>query len=102
MSDADYDRCLCVLYALHAPHNWQHVATAKGIVREQYCVRVRLRGELATFDGNDLTKLVKAAHLKRVRVSVRGVVKGVLELMLHPRSDDGHLFERHPGIEALR
>lgn len=91
----------------------------------------RLRGELATYDAADLTRLVLAAHDRAVRVSIRPelylavnyeddlveLIRGewtptgehpsapaaCLAVYLHPRQRGGSLFERHPTIlQAIR
>lgn len=53
-------------------------------------------GELATCDGDALTRLVVAAHDECVRVSVAGAANRRTRILLHPRSRYG---ERHPTME---
>lgn len=101
MTDEEYERCERVLASVHKMHNWRHVATKAGIVRHDWMVEVRMRGELATFDGDEMTRLVLAAHREYVRVSVSGLCRGHLQLYLHPRQPTGSGFERHPGLERL-
>jgi hypothetical protein len=55
---------------------------------------------LATFDWNELTSLVVAAHRERVRLSVEAK-SNRLRLMLHARQAEGSGWEMHPGPEAL-
>ena len=101
MTDADFDRCMAVLHAVHPPHHWRHYATAKGIMRSEWCVDVIRCGELATFDGDELTRLVVAAHAHRVRVAVNAHCKGYLRLQLNPRGEAGRSDQRHPGPARL-
>lgn len=101
MSDDDYERCLRVLHAVHPAHHWPHYATQAGIIRTAWCVEVRFRGDMATFDGDEMTRLVVAAHRERVRASLSARCRGVLTLMLHPRDADGAFMQRHPGLERL-
>lgn len=101
MSDDDYERCLRVLHAVHPVHHWPSYATKAGIIRNPWGIEVRYRGGMATFDGDELTRLVVAAHRERVRASLSARCRGVLTLMLHPRAEDGSLFQRHPGPERL-
>lgn len=101
MTDAEFDRCMAVLHAVHPPHHWRHYATRKGITRCEWAVNVVRCGELATFDGDELTRLVIAAHQYRVRVAVVAHCRGYIRLQLNPRGDTGRTDQRHPGFERL-
>jgi hypothetical protein len=101
VTDLDFERCMDVLRSVHADHNLRHYLTAAGIMRHPGYVEVRYRNEMATFDGDELTRLVIAAHCHRVRVSLSGRAKYVMTVLLHPRQPSGHLFDRHPGTERL-
>jgi len=65
---------------------------------------VHVRVPFATFDFNNLTEMVMAAHEHCVRVEIRGSGPRQLCLLLHPRKARvGTMFERHPTIgQALR
>lgn len=101
MTDDDYERCLRVLHSWQAPHNIRHYCTKAGVVRAPWFVQVVVRAELATFDGDELTRLVMAAHRERVRLAVIAHCRGHLRLLLHPRQTTGSSMERHPGPERL-
>ena len=101
MTDSEYDRCVAVLESVHLLHNWRHVATSQGIVRDPWNVWVKFSGQLATFDGNELTRLTIAAHTHHVRASLSAKM-GYLLLQLSPRQPSGSFFERHPGMEVFR
>ena len=101
MNDAEYARCEAVMASVHGLHNWRYYLTAAGVLRREWCVELRYRGDLATFDADELTRLVKAAHREYVRVSVSARCKGILTIYLHPRKAEGSSWERHPGMEAL-
>lgn len=61
---------------------------------------------MATFDFDELTRLVIAAHDECVRVQVSPAGCRRIKLTLHDRKRVGHIFTRHPtleqAIEALR
>lgn len=57
------------------------------------------RGDLATFDYNDLTRLVLMAHDKCIRVSVSPLNKSVLQIAIWKRQREGPMAERHPTLE---
>jgi hypothetical protein len=101
MTDIEYERCMDVLRSIHAEHNWRHYTTKAGILRHPQCVEVRYRGDLSTFDGDELTRLVVAAHRFRVRVGISGRCRYVMTVFLHPRDDHGSSTARHPGLESL-
>lgn len=67
----------------------------------RFMVRLTVYGELATFDADLLTTLVVLAHDRCVRVAVEPRNMRHLRLCFSPRKGrEGHLFERHPSIEA--
>lgn len=101
MTSNETDRCMAVLLAVHAEHNLRHYLTAKGVITHPHCIEVRYRGDLATFDGDELTRLVIAAHQQRVRVGLSGHMRGIVRIYLQPRKYDGSSMERHPGPERF-
>lgn len=135
-------RCFTVLSSIAQPYNlpligagWAGVKTGfdpiwHGIEDEpkelaplrvtSTCVIARLRGELATFDGPELSVLVNAAHRLAVRVSLSAELydlvdhdstyvdgthpvypSSCLRVLLHPRDTQGPLTRRHPGLSTL-
>lgn len=57
-------------------------------------------GELATFDFNNLTRLIFLAHDKCIRVSVMSSGPRMVKIALHKRDTrTGSIMERHPTIE---
>lgn len=58
-------------------------------------------GRLATFDSDMLTRLVIGAHDHAIRVSLEPCNPRYLRVLFHPRHrDHGHVYGRHPVIEA--
>jgi hypothetical protein len=55
-------------------------------------------GPLATFDADDLTRLVFMAHEKCIRVQVEGGPHG-LRIAIWRREREGCPYERHPTID---
>lgn len=56
---------------------------------------------LATFDGDNLTRLVFLSHDKMVRVDIDPLTVGMFRFMFHGRhSRDGGLCDRFPDIET--
>ena len=64
-----------------------------------YCFELNHYGDLATFDFNELTILVLAAHKYCVRVSINPSGRGLVKLLFHDRKREGGFTERHPTIE---
>lgn len=64
-------------------------------------MRVAWHSDLSTFDGDTLTILVFAAHLCRVRVTIRPANFRYLEILFHPRKAEGGISERHPSLEQM-
>ena len=61
---------------------------------------VNYYGDLATFDFDQLTRLVVAAHDNCVRASVCPSGPRMVKFRLHPRfSRDGGMCEMHPTID---
>ncbi len=61
------------------------------------------RGDLSTFDFDELTRLVIAAHHFCVRASIQHSGPRTIKIVLHPRKGrTGAMFERHPTlVEAI-
>jgi hypothetical protein len=62
--------------------------------------------QLATFDSNDLTRLVLLAHDRCIRVAVEPLNCKYMRIAVWKRERVGSIFERHPtmeqAIEAFR
>jgi hypothetical protein len=78
-------------------HHWPRV-TKHAMPRFWECSHL---GELATYDGDKLTRLVFAAHKHCIRASVGPSGPGRVKIMLHNRKGrEGQMHERHPTIET--
>jgi hypothetical protein len=77
----------------HIPHSGvKHCGLGFKVIHQQ--------GNLATVDGNSLTKLVLMAHDKCIRVEVMPVNFSNLQIAIWKRQNrDGGITERHPTIE---
>ena len=53
---------------------------------------------MATFDFDQLTKLVFLAHHFCLRVSIHAAAPKYIRLRFHQRKRDGNFFERHPTL----
>ncbi len=62
-------------------------------------IDVIIRQTLDTYDGNDLTTLVLAAHAMCVRVEVKPASPRHLRLCFSPRQRGGNLTQHHPTID---
>jgi hypothetical protein len=56
-------------------------------------------GSMATYDGNELTRLVLLAHEKCIRVQVEQGGPNRLRIAIWKREREGDMFQRHPTIE---
>lgn len=61
-------------------------------------VSVCVPHDLATFDGDKLTRLVFAGHDYAVRVELANGGPHRVKLLLHPRTREGRLYYRHPSL----
>jgi len=61
-------------------------------------LRVTLHGTLATFDFDELTRLVVAAHDQCIRAELVPLGRH-LGLWLHDRKREGEVWDRHPELE---
>jgi len=60
---------------------------------------VIFHGDLASYDGDMLTRLVFMAHDHCVRASVQSGRGGRGMIAIHPRIRAGRLMQRHPTLE---
>ncbi|MCK9570813.1 hypothetical protein M0R72_17825 [Candidatus Pacearchaeota archaeon] len=56
-------------------------------------------GSVATFDFDDLTRLVLLAHEKCIRAQIEQGGPNRVKIAIWKREREGSLFERHPTIE---
>jgi hypothetical protein len=56
-------------------------------------------GQLATFDCDDLTRLVLLAHDRCIRAAVEQGGPGGVKIAIWKRERDGDTYNRHPTIE---
>lgn len=57
------------------------------------------RGDLATFDYNELTRLVIMAHDYCYRASISPLSKSTVQIAIWKREREGSMSERHPTLE---
>ena len=57
------------------------------------------RGDMATYDFDQLTRLVLLAHYKCYRVSVMPNSSNSVKICVWKREREGSLYQRHPTIE---
>ena len=55
--------------------------------------------DFATYDFNNLTKLVLMAHRYAIRVELKTVGFNKIRIAIWQRVRDGKIYERHPTIE---
>lgn len=79
------------------PINWER-ARLSGGKWPTLSVNIRCDG-LATWDFDQLTRLVLAAHDECVRVQVAPSSPRYLRISMSPRARSGGMSERHPTIE---
>jgi hypothetical protein len=53
----------------------------------------------ATWDGENLTRLVVLAHDRCIRVSMEAAAPRVMRIDFHPREREGPIYRRHPTLE---
>lgn len=67
---------------------------------KEVCYYIKFWDNLATWDGNKLTKIVVAAHDLGLRVDAEPSGMRGMRLMIHNRaSREGREMERHPTLE---
>jgi len=66
------------------------------------CIRVLIDRNMATYDGDLLTRLVVLSHDRMIRVSIDSCNFHNVELMFHKRlvREGGSIFERMPTMES--
>lgn len=63
-------------------------------------IEINYAGELATYDGNEITRLVMLAHDRCIRFAVRACNMQYVRLCFSLRQRDGDMaWARHPTIE---
>ena len=55
--------------------------------------------EVATFDWDNLTKLVFFAHWFGIRISIQPCNFRYIKIMFHPRKRVGGIFAKHPTLD---
>jgi hypothetical protein len=98
MSDDQFE-CVKILEELYRGYHHMKCRNVKdwgtGIAYSHY-------GELSTFDFDHLTRLVKMAHDRCVRVTIGPSGPGMIRIMMHKRHKrDGCMSERHPTWEQV-
>lgn len=64
-------------------------------------IEVKWRGEIATWDFNQLTLLVALCHYYCIRMSIEGIGPGYMRMFFHQRKGrEGGMAERHPDMET--
>jgi hypothetical protein len=95
MSDDQWE---CAKLAARIHGGFHHMAE----VKQAYTgIKVQTHPHhLATYDYNNLTELVFAAHDACIRIEMAQGGPGRVALLLHKRHKrDGSMFERHPTLE---
>ena len=64
-------------------------------------LRMQWHGELATFDGDELTRLVLLAHQHLCRCSVSSSGPYKVRIQVFARKPEGDTYSRHPGLSDL-
>ena len=64
-------------------------------------LRLNASGTFATFDFDELTRMVLAAHKYAIRVQVQQGGPGMMRVYLHPRLRKGAMNARHPDLFQL-
>lgn len=57
---------------------------------------------MATYDGNELTRLVVLSHDRMLRVQIKGLAPGLMQIVFHKRNlrEGGSMWERMPTMET--
>lgn len=63
-----------------------------------HAIRVVWRHEMASFDFDELTKLVFLCHTARIRVAIDGCGPHMIRLTFSERKAEGDIAVRHPNL----
>jgi hypothetical protein len=71
------------------------------LLTENECCEYNTYEELATYDGDILTRLVVSAHDECVRVAISASTPSMVKIQIWPRHlrNGGRMWERHPTME---
>lgn len=61
--------------------------------------KITYHSEFATYDFNQLTRLVLMAHDQCIRAGIQGSNFGKISIRIWKRQREGSIMERHPTIE---
>jgi hypothetical protein len=65
-----------------------------------YFIRVTINQGLATYDFDELTRIVVLSHDRKIRVSVEPLARSYLSLLFHKRiTREGSIMERMPFLD---
>ena len=81
----------------HGEHHIPHGSKGVKEFGAGWCVNTS--HDFATFDSNELTRLVFMAHDRAVRVEIRPASPQYLKICIWQRQRDGDLYHRHPTLE---
>ena len=95
------------------PDQWRCIEVVANALRTHECylkpypcgkgIRVSFLGDVATYDGNLLTRLVLAAHRYAVRISVVNSGPRRVAIEAHPRDPNNMCtMKGHPSLEDLK
>jgi hypothetical protein len=98
-------RCLAVLASWQALYNLPITGRQRKDGGFRKCmdgviVHLRPGVEFASWDADELTRLVLAAHRFHCRVAIRQE-RSVVVVQVNPRAETGDLYTRHPGLAEL-
>lgn len=71
----------------------------KSVEFNQVCYYIKFWSDLATWDGNKLTKIVVAAHDLGLRVDAEPNGMRGMRLMVHNRTQRDSIMRGHPTLE---
>jgi hypothetical protein len=89
-----------LLDAWQGMHHLLHLRMDKVEWSNPHFIEMQWVGNLATFDGDDLTRLVFLAHDMGIRVDLQGGSRRrEITILFHPRMErTGSLSKRHPTL----
>ena len=86
-------------------HNVRHASGFGALSRVDFSqspfVELPIRCNLATTDGDTLTRIVQLAHALHIRAELDARGMSRIVLLLHPRQREGSRGVRHPSIADL-